>query len=217
MSALDDYYAANQGKSVLFDGVEADRGQCLQWVELVNRDVYHAPAFLSPGAIDWWNSFGGSPIEPYYDKITDGSIKKGDIVVFNTKVGSQFGHIDVALQDGALGDFVGADSNWGGDKTVHQVHHVGIQYVLGALRPKGNDMPDTIETLQSAINSLTNTVNTLQSALNAARSDDEIHLSALNAARAQVTDLQNQLATASSTGNSDFTPYIGDPLFVKKK
>lgn len=138
---LDECYAANQGKSLLIPGGGAgNEGQCLQWVETVTHDVYGIPYIYTPGAIDFWNKFDALGLGQWFNKITDGLIRKGDVVVFNQQVGSVYGHIDVAMQDGTTNSFLGADSNWGGNKTVHLVQHNGSQYVLGSLRLKGVDM-----------------------------------------------------------------------------
>lgn len=138
---LDECYAKYQGQTLSFDGVPANAGQCVQWVEYPLTEVYNQSAHWA-NAIDWWKNPG--ELLNFFDKITDGSIKKGDIVIFNEKVGSVYGHIDVAMQDGTTDSFQGADSNWGGNKTVHLVQHSGSQYVLGALRPKGESMASTV-------------------------------------------------------------------------
>lgn len=133
-------YQKYQGQTLSYDGIPANAGQCVQWAEYVLTDTqygYGVYAFYG-NAIDWWNNYGGSLLA--FDKIIDGSIRKGDIVVFNQNVGSVYGHIDMALGDGTVDQFLGADSNWGGNKTVHQVNHVGRQYVIGSLRLKGGNM-----------------------------------------------------------------------------
>lgn len=135
---LDDCYQQNQGKALLIPGGGAgNEGQCVQWADTVLHDVYGFPYHWG-NAIDWWRN--PSELLDHFDQITDGSIKKGDIVIFNEKTGSVYGHIDVAAQDGTTQDFQGYDSNWGGNKTVHTVHHIGSQYVVGSLRLKGEDM-----------------------------------------------------------------------------
>lgn len=136
---LDQEFARYQGQSVLVPGQsEALRGQCFMWFDFVLHDVYTLPYFYAQGAIDIWNNPGW--LLDHFDKISDGSIKKGDIVVFNQSVGSIYGHVDIAMQDGSIDSFLGSDSNWGGNKTVHLVNHIGRQYVLGSLRLKGSDM-----------------------------------------------------------------------------
>lgn len=139
--SLDACFAQNQGKALLVPGGGAgNEGQCVQWADTVLHDVYGLP-YVYANAIDWWplpQSLAGKFVQ-----VTDGSIKKGDFVIFNQKVGSVYGHIDVAMNDGSVNGFTGADSNWGGNKTVHLVNHSGqAGYIIGALRPKGADMSD---------------------------------------------------------------------------
>lgn len=136
---LDQEFAKYQGLSVLVPGAaEADRGQCVQWADYVLHDVYGL-SYVWANAIDWWGlpqSLAGN-----FDKITDGSIKKGDFVIWNQRVGSIYGHIDVALADGNINNFVAADTNWAGNKTVHQVSHVNqAGYIIGSLRRKGGNV-----------------------------------------------------------------------------
>lgn len=138
-------YQKYAGQSLGYDGIPADVGECVQWVEYVLTDPQYGYN-LSPfwgNAIDWWDNFSGV-LSASFNKITDGSIKKGDIVIFNEKVGSNFGHIDMAMGDGTIDQFTGADQNWAGNRTVHLVNHVGRQYVLGSLRLKGNTMSDLV-------------------------------------------------------------------------
>lgn len=151
---LDEEFAKYQGQGVLVPGQdESLRGQCFMWFDFVLHDVYGLPYFYAPGAIDIWNNPGW--LLDHFDRITDGSIKKGDIVVFNQSVGSVYGHVDIAMQDGTWSSFLGSDSNWGFNKTVHFVNHVGAQYVLGVLRLKGESvMKPSDEQINATINYL---------------------------------------------------------------
>lgn len=135
---LDEEYAKYQGQSLLVPGQdESLRGQCAQWSNYVLHDVYGLP-YHAGNAIDWFND--PQELLDSFDKVTDGSVKKGDFVVFNQNVGSEFGHIDVAMQDGTSSIFQGSDSNWGGNLTVHLVQHSNRAWVLGALRLKEEEM-----------------------------------------------------------------------------
>lgn len=143
--SLDQEYATYKGQSVLVPGEpDSERGQCVQWADYVLHDVYGLPYHYG-NAIDWWNNPKELLTENFV-KIGDGSIKKGDFVVFNELVGSVYGHIDVAMADGNVTNFTGSDTNWGGNLTVHEVNHVNKSYVLGSLRIKEQDMP-TLATL----------------------------------------------------------------------
>lgn len=139
---LDTWIPTVEGKTLDFDGLAQDAGQCVQLVSFYLKDVLGAPVFYT-NAIDWWLKFDGSPLVPNFDK-ANGPPKKGDLVIFGAGVGSVFGHIDICIQDGNPGGFLGFDSNWGGNKTAHKVQH-NLQYILGNLRPKGGDMPTEAE------------------------------------------------------------------------
>lgn len=133
---LDQWIPAVKGQSLNFDGVPADTGQCVQLVAIYCRDVLKVPV-LYGNAIDWFNKYSGSTLEPNFDRhyIQESYPQKGDIVIWGTGVGSPYGHIDVCISDGNAGGFLGFDQNWAGDKTAHQVQHTN-QFVLGFLKFK---------------------------------------------------------------------------------
>lgn len=138
---VDQWYNSRQGQSLLVPGAaEADRGQCVQAADYALNEIYGL-AYVWANAIDWWNS---AQVLQNFDQITDGSVKKGDFVIFNSNVGSVYGHVDLAMADGTIDNLTGADSNWGGNKTVHLVNHVGRQYVVGSLRLKGSQVSNMI-------------------------------------------------------------------------
>jgi hypothetical protein len=139
---IDNLFLKYKGQSLLVPGEPEDnRGQCVQWVDYALNDSefgYGMPYHYG-NAIDWWYQPG--ELLDNFDKISDGTTKKGDFVIFNTLVGSQFGHIDLAGEDGSYDSFLGYDSNWNKNLTVHRVQHTNANYVLGVLRLKGgNDM-----------------------------------------------------------------------------
>ncbi len=132
---LDQCYQKYQGQSVLVSADPSDRGQCVQWADIVLHEVYNEPIHYG-NAIDWYNNPG--ELLQNFDRISaaSGYPKKGDFVIWNQGVGSIYGHIDVCAEDGTPSGFKGYDSNWGGNKTVHAVQHT-YNSVLGYLRPKG--------------------------------------------------------------------------------
>lgn len=138
---IDQWYQSRKGQSLLVPGAnEADRGQCVQAADYALYEVYGFD-YVWADAIDWWNKFEQIPqLKTNFIKVSDSAIKKGDFVIFNTKVGSQYGHIDIAMADGNYDMFTGADSNWGGNKTLHLVDHVNKSYIIGSLRPKGGQV-----------------------------------------------------------------------------
>ncbi len=138
--------AKYQGQSLSYDGIEANRGQCVQWVEYVLTDnqVGYGLAPFWGNAIDWWNGFSGV-LAANFDRIpypNNGYPKAGDIVIWGAGVGSVYGHIDLCVADGDASGFQGYDSNWNG-KTVHAVAH-NYNAVIGYLRPKGSVVDDMV-------------------------------------------------------------------------
>lgn len=152
---LQQEYDQYKGKSVLVPGDSdtLDAGQCFQWFDYILHDVYSLPYIYASGAINIWQDSESYSLKPYFDFIPYSPtmpIKAGDIVVYGTGVGSSFGHVSIAGQDGIGSNYVGYDSNWGHNLTVHTVNHNDSynQYILGILRFKGNngdDMPITKE------------------------------------------------------------------------
>lgn len=125
---LDELFSQWQGQtipaSLVGDSDASDNGQCFIWFDLVLNKVYGQPFFHASGAIDIWetpgvlkNSFTLIPYSPNM------SVPKGAIVVYGTGVGSQFGHVSVAAENGIGSDYVGYDSNWGDSKKLEQITH----------------------------------------------------------------------------------------------
>lgn len=151
---VQEWFQSRKGQPLLVPGAnEADRGQCMQAADYALHEVYGLPYIWTEGAIDWWNNFDSIPqLKDNFVKITDGSITEGSFVIFTEKVGSKFGHIDIAAADGSSAYFTGFDSNWGGDKTLHEVIHQGAQFVLGSLRFKGVDMQADLDLMTYKFN-----------------------------------------------------------------
>lgn len=149
---LSQCYQQNQGQALLTPGGgDGNNGQCVQWADTVLYEVYGLQYHYA-NAIDWWNNPG--ELLANFNQINDGSIAAGDFVIYGTGVGSKYGHIDVAAQDGNYSSYVGYDSNWGGSRyynsagfpILHEVVHNDTynKYILGVLRLKGgNNMADT--------------------------------------------------------------------------
>lgn len=135
---VQEWYNKRKGQTLLVPGQPEDlAGQCVQAADYALNEVYGLPYHYGD-AIDWWYNPG--ELLEHFNQVTDGSIKTGDFVIFSEKVGSQFGHIDIALQDGIWSEYLGADSNWAKNKTLHQVLHIEPTWILGTLRYKGVGM-----------------------------------------------------------------------------
>ena len=137
---LDQFVDKYTGQSLSFDGLEANRGQCVQLVSYYVQDVVGCPAFFAD-AVYWFTTFGGS-LPQYFDKIAKapGLIpQRGDVVIWDGDLANSggAGHIDICLSS-TYESFVGFDSNWAG-KYAHQVTH-DWSHVLGWLHPKANQV-----------------------------------------------------------------------------
>jgi hypothetical protein len=135
------YFQANVNTKPLVPGQNPSlAGQCFQWVDQVIHNVFGLPYFYASYAIDFWTQPGW--LLTYFDKITDGSIKAGDIVVYSGGINGGYGHVDVAAQDGSVSSYVGYDSNWN-TLDLEQVTHNGHDnaFILGSLRLKSATPP----------------------------------------------------------------------------
>lgn len=136
------------GQSLSYDGLEVNRGQCVQAVCFYCRD--NGLPVMWADAAYWFLNFSQGQA---YDKIANDHNNPnqvpsgGDIIIWGTNLPNSggAGHIAVVLsaQPGSA-TFTSVDSNWGG-KTVHAVTH-NWSYVIGWLHPKttppqGGNMP----------------------------------------------------------------------------
>lgn len=151
--SLDDCYQVNAGQALLIPGGgTGNNGQCAQWADTVLHDVFGYDYIYTPAALDWYLNAEELGLTRYFDRVNDRTIKKGDFIIFGSGVGSMYGHIDAAAQDGTYSSFVAYDSNWGGKAyynsegypILHTVNHNDRynQYIIGVLRLKdqGDDM-----------------------------------------------------------------------------
>lgn len=148
------WYDQNEGKSILIPGGgSGNNGQCEQAVDSFIHDVFGLPYTYTPNAIDFWNNYNSLPtLNQYFDQIPAGQpLKEDDILVYDQRVGSPSGHVDINRDDAPnLSIYTAYDSNWGnvndpttGYPVLHTVLHNDKynNYVLGYLRRKGQTMP----------------------------------------------------------------------------
>lgn len=137
MISLDQFIAKYSGQSVLYDKLEADRGQCVQLVCFYVQEVAGKPVIWA-NAAEWWYS---NQYQDQYQRIANTASavpQPGDIIVWDRNLPNSggAGHIAVCVTPRpGTGTFISFDSNWGG-KTAHLVTH-NYNYVIGWLRPKG--------------------------------------------------------------------------------
>jgi hypothetical protein len=150
---LDQCFQAHENTALLVPGGGAgNNGQCAQWADTVMHDVYGLPCVYTPAALDWFNKFDELGLDANFEIITDGSIRKGDFVVWNPlSAKDPEGHIDVVSRDGGtIQDFYAYDSNWNatlfhdslGYPTLHEVHHADLfnDLVVAIIRRKEDNM-----------------------------------------------------------------------------
>lgn len=139
---LEQCYQTHEGESIDFDGTGQNNGQCVQWADTVLTQVY-AQTALYANAIDWWEN---SQLDSAFDFIpyTEGIYPVyGDFVIWGSGVGSKYGHIDLAANDGDAGGFAGYDSNWEDIPTLRTIEHNYDYGILGYIRLKGVNMQPT--------------------------------------------------------------------------
>lgn len=145
---FDEWVKKYNGKSTDYDGVS--EVQCVDLVKTYLKSVFGISAGAWGNAKDYWLNFNAhSALVKNFTKIRNTPelvFNKGDIVVFNTKIG-QYGHIAVATGEGNTSYFYSYDQNWNG-KPMKKVKH-DFKAVYGCLRPKNLENivdPPTIKT-----------------------------------------------------------------------
>lgn len=227
--SIQDVFNKYKGQSLLVPGADpADAGQCVQAADYFLHEAYGLP-YVWLNAIDWYRNPDAN-LKTNFDFIPYSPtmpIKIGDFVIYGTGVGSPYGHISTAIQDGQGNNYLGGDSNWGHNLTLHaQPHNDSYnQYILGILRRKGNNgvMADstlTPEEIDLAI----------KIAFNRPASSDEIkRFTGANTKDVLLTLLTNNLSQRTKASEYDalqakynaleaqsgYKPYAGPQLFVK--
>lgn len=133
---IDQFITKYEGKKVDWDG--AYGGQCVDLFRQYLNDVLNFPQPRGVvGAADFWTNYDSDPnLKNNFQKIANsptGVPAKGDVMVWNKKVGGGFGHISIFLE-GNVNLFTSLDQNWPTlskvTKTVHDYANV-----YGWLRP----------------------------------------------------------------------------------
>jgi len=163
---LEEFEAIYYGKRVDFNG--QDVGQCVDLVQLYNRDVVKAPRLVG-NAKDLANNTQPA----FYDYIKNTLFyipPKGSIAVWNDKVGGGYGHTAIVISANVI-TFVALGQNWPIGSGVHRETH-NYKHIDGFLVPKkqplfldGVGAAEAIEEYQkrarTVIQNAINTLNTL--------------------------------------------------------
>jgi len=131
-----------------FDG--AYGSQCVDLFRFYNRDVLGISQPKSVvGAKDFWGNYARDPIiNNNFIKITNtpnAIPEKGNVVIWNEKVGSGFGHIAMAIS-GNINSFISLDQNWKGQGKTAKVAH-NYNNIYGWFKPREESSQPPSETL----------------------------------------------------------------------
>lgn len=191
------------------DGVYGN--QCVDVIKAYFTEVVGISGKARGNAINYWDNC------PELDKIANtpsGVPQKGDVIVWNKDIGSQYGHIAIFKQ-GNSKNFESFDQNFPTGSKCNIVNH-SYKGVIGWLRPKNiNDTPaaPTIDQKDTKINELTSQIasmNNMIGALNGQIESDSkkikeqsallegnlVHLDELNK---KILDLQLTLTDKENT------------------
>lgn len=143
---FDKFVSTYNGKGTDYDG--AYGVQCVDLIKLYLDKVFGIKAGSWGNAKYYWLNFEKiSELKNSFTKISNTASfvpQKGDIMVWNGKVGSGCGHVAICTGKGTTSYFYSYDQNWNGKK-MHKVKH-GYDNVYGVLRPKeqGTVAPDSV-------------------------------------------------------------------------
>lgn len=133
---FDKFVSTYNGKGTDYDG--AYGVQCVDLIKLYLDKVFGIKAGSWGNAKYYWLNFEKiSELKNNFTKISNTASfvpQKGDIMVWNGKVGSGCGHVAICTGEGTTSYFYSYDQNWNGKK-MHKVKH-GYDNVYGVLRPK---------------------------------------------------------------------------------
>jgi hypothetical protein len=116
-------------------------GALNQCIDLTNQyfvEVLGATPIIGTNAKDAKDRFNKDEFD-WIVNTPEAVIKKGDIPVWNGRVGGGAGHIAIALEDGNLNNFTSLDQNWSIPERVTVENH-NYANVSGWLRPKSGGM-----------------------------------------------------------------------------
>lgn len=142
---LSDFIKNNDGKGLDFDG--AFGFQCMDLMHFYCKDVLgiaDGKVLAAPTAAQVFSNFANIKGNELFDKIDntpDGVPQAGDIMFWNTSVGSA-GHVAVFIS-GNANSFKSFDQNWPVGSKCHVQDHT-YKGVAGWLRKKEGNMADTV-------------------------------------------------------------------------
>lgn len=213
---LDEFVEKYSGKEIDFDGQYG--GQCVDLYRQYVKEVLDFPQSPSvQGAKDIWNSY----LEDKYLRITNTSDlvpQRGDVVIWNGKVGSGYGHIGVFIE-GDINRFTSFDQNWKTLSVCEVVEH-NYNCVIGILRPvKLNCDKERLERdrnwnlyqeSERKQNQLKAEIDSLSSKINSQKQEYEAALVTMKEEAVVLQNRVNELETeliSQSQQKADFEPF----------
>lgn len=134
---LDEFVQKYRGVGIDYDGSYGK--QCVDLYRVYCKEVLQVPQ--SPpisGAADIWTTYLTDKFDQFVKVANNGPIK-GDIVIWNKKMGNGFGHVAIFL-DGETTEFRSLDQNWTPQQCRIETHT--YSNMIGWLRLKGGSMTD---------------------------------------------------------------------------
>lgn len=180
------------GKQVEYHSYSA--GAENQCVDLANQyivEVLGLTPIIGTNAKDFKDRFNNDEFD-WIPNTPDAIIRKGDIPVWNGRVGGGAGHIAIALADGTLTSFTSLDQNWSKKELVTVETH-NYSNVSGWLRPKGKSMSSELDVCMKDRQKFWDERDDLLRALNAGSVEEG--KSTIAGYKSRNTDLANQVGT----------------------
>lgn len=132
----DEFIKVYNGKG--FDYDNTAEIQCVDFIKMYLDKVFGIKPGSWGNAKDYYENYNNlSILKANFTRIPNTPTfipQKGDIVVWGTGLGNEYGHIAIATGEGNTKQFYSYDLNWG-QKVVHKVLHNYIGF-LGVLRAK---------------------------------------------------------------------------------
>lgn len=136
---VNSFFAKYDDKKIDFDGLYG--AQCVDLIKFYFQEVIGIDPKARGNAVNYWDNC------PELDQIPNtptGVPEKGDIIIWNAKIGGGSGHIAIATGKGDTNNFDSFDQNW---PTGSACHYQGHNYlnVIGWLQPKNINDPEPVQ------------------------------------------------------------------------
>lgn len=135
-SPVTNFFNKYNGKPVRFGGSTNTTPQCTDLAAQYNTEVVGAPNVSDGlGAKQWFANASRSFYTPILN--TPSFVpQRGDIAVWNEKLGNTYGHVSICTGEGNADYFMSMDQNWGGQYAHYVKHNYLPIGSVNFLRPK---------------------------------------------------------------------------------